>query len=143
MTDLFNKNRERDINGSITQIIIKYRRGKMSTSTLSSLGKDFSTMASELSAIVSRDKTPQAARAYLGWIANLGRGFYNPPRGELEAALDLAVGEVESAGLDTSNAIKNYQFFRHVAQLYGLSDRVAIYNAKIVKFGSASRSKFV
>ena len=47
--------------------------------------------AKELGAAVLRKKTPQAARAYIGWIAELGSQVYMPAQGELETALNLAV----------------------------------------------------
>ena len=67
--------------------------------------------ASQLGADVLKEKTPKAARAYIGWIAELGPEVYMPAQGELETALNLAVEDMSQADLRPSQQITNYAFF--------------------------------
>lgn len=89
--------------------------------------------AKELGTVVLTEKTPQAARAYIGWIAELGPQVYMPAQGELETALNLAVEDMLQADLRPSQKRTNYDFFRTIAKMYGLEDRVKAYDAEIAK----------
>ena len=51
--------------------------------------------AAELGAAVLKEKTPNAARAYIGHIAELDPTVYRPAEGELELALKLATELIE------------------------------------------------
>ncbi|MBI2656932.1 hypothetical protein HYX03_04285 [Candidatus Woesearchaeota archaeon] len=92
----------------------------------------FESTASELGDIVLKDRTPKAARAYLGWVAWLGPELYQPPQEVLGTALDLAVQDMENAKLPPINQNPNYEFFRDVAARYGLNARADQYNSRII-----------
>jgi len=111
----------------------------MSSSSTSSEGTDkLIAKASELGAAVLREKTPRAARAYIGWIAELGPTIYQPVPGTLEQALDLAENDVLQANLRPTDQIANYSFFKNIAEIYGLDSRVASYSKEI---GRLARSR--
>ena len=78
----------------------------------------FDLRATELADIVMQERTPQAARAYLGWIAWLGPNFYKPPTQVFKTALDLAVLDMENAGLSPREKIPNYEYWKRIASLY-------------------------
>jgi len=92
--------------------------------------------AAELGAAVLKEKTPQAARAYIGWIAELDPAVYRPAEGELELALNLAVTDMLGADLRPNQQSSNYAFFRGVAKIYGLGGLVKEYTAEIAKLDS-------
>ncbi|MEK6984201.1 MAG: hypothetical protein AABX33_06525 [Nanoarchaeota archaeon] len=91
----------------------------------------FESRAIELGEIVMKKTTPQAARAYLGWVAWLGTSYYNPNQRVLETALDSAVLDMENAALPIAETIKNYEFFGHVASMYGLDSKAGQYRDKL------------
>ena len=82
-------------------------------------------------------RTPQAARAYIGWIEELGPLIHKPGQGELETALDLAVADMERACLEKLVRRKNYEFFKDIAALYGLKEREKIYDAMIASLNGS------
>ena len=113
--------------------------GKMAMSPIAEAGTNYLiNKATELGATVLREKTPKAARTYIGWIAELHPSVYSP-KGELETALDLAVGDTLQAGLSPRELRNNYLFFRQMAKLYGLDDRARLYNAEIAKLDGSLR----
>lgn len=100
-------------------------------------GVGFIPRAKELGDLVLSTQTPQAARAYLGWIAYLGPNMYPAPTAVLEVALSLAEGDLVQAKIQPSAMIRDYQFFRSIASLYGLSEMVSRYDAEIARLRKA------
>ena len=90
-------------------------------------------MASQLGAAVLKEKTPEAARAFIGWVAELGPQVHMPAHGELETALDLAVEDMLKADIRPGQQIPNYDFWQGVAKMYGLETQAKEYNAEITR----------
>jgi len=103
-----------------------------SETSISGTGK-LVAKAQELGAAVLREKTPQAARAYIGWVAELEPTVYMPAQGELETALNLAVDDMLKADFRLGQQIYNYEFWCGIAKMYGLKGNVKAYSAEITR----------
>jgi len=79
----------------------------------------FVSCANELGEIVMKERTPKAARQYLGWIRHLGPSIYKPSTEVFETALDLAILDMENAGLPPNERVVNYRFLGELAARYG------------------------
>ena len=112
--------------------------GSMSPIALSGT-KRLVAMASTLCSKVLEDRTPKAAREYIGLIAELVPAIYTPRQGELETALDLVEKDLLEAELGPKQAILNYVFWIAIAKQYGLADRVSLYNHEIAELNGSGR----
>ena len=97
--------------------------------------------AENLGNAVLKDKTPEAARRFIGFLDRLyEEGYTLNPReydsgnGQIKAAglaLDLVVPEVKKVGLPAAKKIRDYELFMRFASLHGLSEQAKEYRGTI------------
>lgn len=93
----------------------------------------FSKKAEDLRDTFIEKDTAETARAYLGFIESLNLQYHNPNPKILNRALDLVVEELELVkGLKPADKIINYKFFKNIAEMYNLYEKVEVYYQEIL-----------
>lgn len=82
-----------------------------------------------------KEPTAENAISYLGWIQHLGTDFHVPKDNSVGRALDVLVRQFESRKIPSTSSrseiTSSYTFYRDVAVMFKLTDKIRYYESKL------------